>query len=306
MDIPRDFLKSFIVICKHRSFTLAARELVKSQSTLSIQVAQVEDQLGVKLLDRAERPFRLTDAGTAVLAFAKEMNNRSQELQRFLAELARGDVGEVKIGASTSIGTYLFPQMASTMLLKAPKLELEVIIQGRAFVCEAVRRAEVNFGLILAERKPDDLVGHSLAQQPLCFVSSSKNILARKRHISLEQLKRVSFVAGPKSNEFAIMVERWLEANGLYNYPVRFRISNYEGIKEAIRANIGIGILPRFTIERDVHDKILTILDVACVPLVVSLIVIERPNSSFTPSVKVVRNHIEMYLRNLSCGDLIS
>ena len=270
-------------------------------------MAQVEDQLRVKLLDRAERPLRLTDAGTAVLAFAKEMNNRSQELlQRFLAELARGDVGEVKIGASTSIGTYLFPQIASTILLKAPQLALEVIIQGRVFVCEAVRRAEVNFGLILAERKPDDLAGHSLAQQPLCFVSSPKNILARKRHISLEQLKQVSFVAGPKSSEFAIMVERWLEANGLYNYPVRFRIGKYEGIEEAIRANVGIGVLPRFTVEREVKDKILTILDVACVPLLVSLIMIERPDSSFTPSVQVVRNHIEMYLSNLSCSDLSS
>src|ERR1044071_177846 len=270
MDIPRDFLKSFIVICKHKSFTLAAKELVKSQSTLSIQVAQVEDQLRVKLLDRAERPLRLTDAGTAVLAFAKEMNNRSQELQRFLGELARGDVGEVKIAASTSIGTYLFPRIASTILLKSPQLALEVIIRGRVFVCEAVRRAEVNFGLILAERKPDDLAGHSLAQQPLCFVSSPKNFLARKRHISLEQLKHVSFVAGPKDSEFAIMVERWLEGNGLYDYPVQFRISNYEGIKEAIRANVGIGVLPKFTVDREVKDKILTILDVTCVPLLVS------------------------------------
>src|SRR5690242_4722713 len=105
MDLPRDFLKSFIMLCEHKSFTDAARELGKSQSTLSIQVAEVEERLRVKLLDRAERPLRVTDAGRAVLAFAREMNNRSQELQRFLAELARGDVGDVKIGASTSIGT---------------------------------------------------------------------------------------------------------------------------------------------------------------------------------------------------------
>jgi DNA-binding transcriptional LysR family regulator len=298
MDIPRDFLRSFIVLCEHKSFTQAAKELSKSQSTLSIQVAEVENQLELKLLDRAERPLRLTEAGTAVLAFAKEMNNRREELQRFLRELASGNAGEVKIGASTSIGTYLFPQIASTILSKAPQLNLEVIIQGRTLVCESVRRAEVNFGLILTERTPEGLLGQSLKTEFLCFVSSPKHPLAGKKRISLEQLSLVPFVAGPKSSEFAIMVERSLEARGLYNYPVRLRISNYEGIKEAIRANIGIGMLPKFTVEREVKEKILTILDINYSPFLVNLMLIERPGSSLTPTIRALKNHIEMYLKN--------
>jgi len=299
MDIPTHFLRSFLVLCEHKSFTKAAKELGKSQSALSIQVAQVETHLQLKLVDRTERPLRLTEAGTAFLAFAKEMNNRMEELHRFLRELASGSAGAVKVGASTSIGTYLFPQIASVMLSKAPQLKLEVIIQGRALICEAVRRAEVDFGLILTERKPEGLIGQTLKAETLCFVSSPKNSLARTRHISLNQLCSVPFVAGPRSSEFAMMVERSLEAHGLYNYPIRLRISNYEGIKEAIRANIGIGILPKFTVEREVKEKILTKLDINYSPFVVSLMLIERPVSSLTPTIRAAKHQIEMYLNNM-------
>ena len=297
MDLPTHFLRSFLVLCQHKSFTHAAKELGKSQSTLSIQVAQVETQLALKLFDRTERPLRLTEAGIAFLAFAKEMNNRMEELHRYLGELATGTAGEVKIGASTSIGTYLFPQIASIILLKAPQLKLEVIIQGRALLCESVRRAEVDFGLILTERKPEGLNGRSLTTETLCFVSSPKNPLTKKKHISLKQLSVVPFVAGPRSSEFALMVERSLEARGFYNYPVSLRISNYEGIKEAIRANIGIGILPKFTVEREVKEKILAILDIDYIPFVISLMLIERPRSSLTPAVQAVKNQIEMYVK---------
>jgi DNA-binding transcriptional LysR family regulator len=299
MEIPISFLKSFLVLCEHKSFTQAAKALCKSQSTVSIQVAQVEAQLQLKLVDRSERPLRLTEAGKAFLAFAKEMNNRTEELQRFLRELACGGAGEVKAGASTSIGTYLLPQIASAILSKAPQLKLEVIIQGRALLCESVRRAEVDFGLILTDRIPEGLVGRSLKIEPLCVVASPQNPLAGKRNISLKQLSSASFVAGPKSSQYAVMVERSLGAHGLYDYPVRFRISNYEGIKEAIRANIGIGILPKFTVEREVKDKILTILDLKDFPLTVNLMLIERRDSAVTPSIRAVKQHLETHLKKI-------
>jgi DNA-binding transcriptional LysR family regulator len=299
MDIPNHFVQSFLVICEHKSLTLAAKELHKSQSTLSTQVTQIEMQLGLKLLHRSERPLRLTEAGTAFLAFAKEMNNRKEELQRFLRELADGSAGQVKAGASTSVGTYLFPKIASVILQKAPKLMLEIIIQGRPLVCESVRRAEVDFGLILTERVPEGLIGTCIKSEALCFVASTKNLLAKKKNISLEQLSSTPFVAGPKSSDYANMVHQLLETHGLYRYPIRLRISNYEGIKEAIRANVGIGILPKFTVEREVREKSLAILDVNNTCFAVSLMLVERPRSSFTPSIRAVKAHIESYLMNL-------
>src|SRR5262245_24264336 len=109
MNISTETVKTYLAVCEHRNFSAAAVALRKSQSNVSTRVAQLEGEIGLKLFDRSKRPLRLTEAGSVFLQFAKELNNKTRDLGRMLAELAVGTAGDVRIGATNSIASYLLP-----------------------------------------------------------------------------------------------------------------------------------------------------------------------------------------------------
>src|SRR5688572_13537603 len=106
MKFSDDLLRTFLAIYEEKNFSGAAETLHKSQPAVSIQIATLEKQIGLKLFNRSERPLRLTEAGSIFLQFAREVTNKANEVDRSLRELAIGTAGEVKIGASTSVGAY--------------------------------------------------------------------------------------------------------------------------------------------------------------------------------------------------------
>src|SRR6266545_3385589 len=109
MNIDLDRLSTFIRLAQEGSFTASGKSLRKSQSAISLQIAGLERQFGLRLIDRSTRSIQLTEAGQLFLQFSTQIVNQTADFERTMSELAHGVSGEVKIGATTSIGTYLLP-----------------------------------------------------------------------------------------------------------------------------------------------------------------------------------------------------
>ena len=103
MNIDVDRLATFIQLAQEGSFTASGKSLRKSQSAVSLQIAGLERQFGLQLIDRSTRPIKLTEAGQLFLQFSEQIVNQTTDLERTMSELARGASGEVKIGATTSV-----------------------------------------------------------------------------------------------------------------------------------------------------------------------------------------------------------
>jgi DNA-binding transcriptional LysR family regulator len=154
--------------------------LAKSQSAVSTQIALLEKDLGIKLFDRTKRPLDLTEAGRLFLDFARDVLNKTEDFERYVSELSSGVAGSVKIGASTSVGTYILPAIISQLLRKFPKLNVSVSTQPRSLVFESVRRADVDFGFVLSDKPPGALESRTLKTERLCLFVSSNHALAKK------------------------------------------------------------------------------------------------------------------------------
>src|SRR6266545_3558356 len=90
MQFSEALLQTYIAICEQGSFSSAAEILHKSQPGVSLQIATLERQTGLIFFDRSQRPFKLTEAGIIFLQFAREVINKSNEVDRSLRELAMG------------------------------------------------------------------------------------------------------------------------------------------------------------------------------------------------------------------------
>ena len=247
-------LACFVQVCQDRGFSQAADKLGKSQSAISTQVAQLEKELGIKLIDRSNRPLLLTEAGQLFLDFARDVLNKSDTFERYLAEFSSGIAGEVRLGASTSVGTHILPGIVSDLLRRFPDLKISLLTQARSLVFESVRRGDVDFGLVLSDRRPEGLSIQTLKTEPLWFFISPKHALAKRRSIKLTDLRKIPFVVGPKGTEYTEMITRVLSNHHLSGYAVTVRISNFEGLKDLVRAGHGIGLLPRFVVRREIRE----------------------------------------------------
>jgi DNA-binding transcriptional LysR family regulator len=291
MELSTELLRTFICVSEQKSFSNAGSKLHKSQSSVSTQIRLLERQLGCKLFDRSAHPPELTEPGRAVLQFAKEFIGRTGELERDLQEFSFGVSGEVRVGAISSISTYLLLPTIGKLLHKFPKLKISILNQSRSLLFESVRQAAVDFAIVLSDREPENLAVQIIKSERLSFVVSPNCPLGSKKHVLRKDLAEAPFVLGLGGSEYAEMINRLLKECGLKEIDVAIRISNWEGIKEAVRSEIGLAILPHFVVERDLRDRTLTEVFVKEVHLQANIMLLENSHRRLSSAtVSLVKN----------------
>ena len=296
MEYSRDSLRAFLGVCEERSFTKAAKRLRLSQSTLSTKIALLEEQAGLKFFERSPRPLQLTEAGRVFLNFAREVNNRTEDLERLFVDLVGGIGGEVRIGAVSGIASYVLPIIVKNIREKYQKVRVTILAETVYRLWESVRQGEVDVAVILADRHPTDLVAKHLRNEKLHFVASPDHPLLRNRSVLVEQLGSTPLVMGLKGGAYTQMLEGMFEKQGLSEYTVVARISSFEGMKEITRAGIGVSILPGFTIRSELKEKLLVRMTVKGIDLSASFMLVERRRHAETPTITAVKQMIEKHI----------
>jgi DNA-binding transcriptional LysR family regulator len=291
ISLSTDHLRAFIAVVEENGFSNAAIKLHLSQSAVSTQVRLMEQRIGSTLFDRSKRPPRLTEVGRTVLNFGKQLVNATGDLERYLQEFSSGVSGEVKVGAISSISAHLLIPIVKKLLQSSPELKISITAQSRSLLYDAVRQSAVDFAIVLSDEKPENLDVRVIRKERLCFAVSPNHFLRAKRFVTIRDLKTARFVHSLEGREYTKMIERLLEGIGLKDVTVAMRVSNWESIQEAVRAGIGIAVLPSFVIERDRKQRSICELSVKGVNLRADIMLIEDPHRHFVnPSVTIVKN----------------
>jgi DNA-binding transcriptional LysR family regulator len=262
MDISTDFLRTFLAVCECKSFTLASTRVHKSQAAISTQIAKLEAQAGSKFIDRSQRQFRLTKEGELFLNFAAELVAKTDTAQQSLRALHIRVQEEVRIGTTRSVGIYVLPDVIASLAKDCPNLKFSVLTQGRTLTYERLQQGAVDVAVVLADAVPRGFFGKPLMSVPLSFVISPKHPLASKKVISREELKTVPFISGIKGNDFSDMIDEIFEKDGMVRPTGSITINNLRVRKEAVRAGVGITVLPNFAVREEVRNKTLKVLTI--------------------------------------------
>jgi len=263
MDVSTDFLRTFLAVCECKSFTRATARVHKSQAAISTQIAKLEQQAGSKFIDRSQRQFRLTKEGELFLNFAREIVAKTNAAQQSIQALHNGLTEEVRIGTTRSVGIYILPNVISSIAKNFPNLKISLLTQGRTLTYERLQQGTVDLAVVLADVAPRGFYAKPLRSEPLCYVISPKHPLARKKTISKEELKTVPFISGIKGNDFSDMIDEIFEKDGIARPTGSITINNLRVRKEAVRAGVGITVLPNFAVREEVRNKTLKVLAIA-------------------------------------------
>jgi DNA-binding transcriptional LysR family regulator len=192
-------LRYFVAVAEELHFTRAALRLNIAQPPLSQQIRALEEELGVQLFARTRRSVALTDAGHALLAKAREVLSATQALPQELQRVARGEVGVLRIGFSSTLPlTKVLRDVVADHRRTHPQVALNLREMHSQLQFDALRRGELDVGLVrYNERAPDGIRLAVLRRDSLRLVVPSTHRFARRSSVAIADCRDEAFVGFP-------------------------------------------------------------------------------------------------------------
>jgi DNA-binding transcriptional LysR family regulator len=194
-------LRYFVTVAELQHVGLAAERLHISQSPLSRQIIQLEEQLGVQLFERARQRIKLSAAGHAFLQEAIGLLAQAERLEKQAQRLARGDVGTLAIGyVEGAIHNGVLPQALQALREPRPDARIELRALRSGAQLEALMRREIDLCLMYSAAPADDaaLASLHLARESLLLAVPASDALAARSRVVAADLDRKSWIAAPR------------------------------------------------------------------------------------------------------------
>ncbi len=281
-------LRVFKAVSDELSITAAARRLKISQPAVSKQLAELEQALGTPLVDRLPRGIRLTAAGDLLAIHARRIFQSEEAAERALAELLGLEGGDLFIGASTTIGSYLLPKILGEFHTAHPRVALELMIGNTKAVTEELMDGKLDIGLTEGLPPGDSLHQEVLAHDEMVLITAVDHPLARHASVSLPQLRDVPLICREQGSGTREVIEAALKNQGTTIEPA-MSLGSTEAVKNAVIAGVGVALVSRLTVELEVQAQRLRVLEVEGLHIRRALHVLTNPAKHPSPAAKAFR-----------------
>jgi DNA-binding transcriptional LysR family regulator len=269
------WLKIYCDVVDHGSFSHAAELNGVSQSNASQVVHQLEDRLGVQLIDRSKRPFVLTPEGHRFHEGARVIVQRYEDLEREVRSLHEAVVARLTVASIYSVGLAHMSGYLREFLAFNPRADIRLEYLHPHRVYEAVDNGQADLGLISYPEESKSLVAIPWRAEPMVLVCHPDHPLAGKASIPLGALQGEAMVAFQTGLAIREEIDRVLEL-GDVELNVALEFDNVETIKRAVEIGSGVSLLPEPTVERELATGTLAKVQLTGRPLVRPLGIIHR------------------------------
>src|SRR5438270_2428725 len=183
-----DQLNTFVEVAKHGSFSLAGRKVFRSQSAVSAQIRQLEQEYGEKLFGRMGKTVRLTPAGEVLFEYAERFLSLRQESLRAVADQSEMPRGILAIGANEATCLYVLPEFFSRFHRMFPDVQISIYRNFSHKILQRVEDGTIDLGIVTLPVKSPSLKVHSIYNDRLRFMVSTRNPLAHRLKITLGEV----------------------------------------------------------------------------------------------------------------------
>jgi DNA-binding transcriptional LysR family regulator len=252
-------LSVFHGVAKAGSVNAAARLLHTSQPAVSRELRTLEERLGAPLFDRLPRGMRLTEAGQVLLSYAERIFGLEEAAERALRELADVEGGELALGASNTLGTYLLPPLVAAFHSRYPKVRLSLEVGNTQQIVKGVLDARFTLGFVEGRVREDTLEANEFQRDRIVAVVAPGHALAKARGLSLRLLAESSSILREPGSGTREIVER---AFARHSVTLRcgLQISNSEALKRAAMGGGGIGWISELCVVEELRSGRLIVL----------------------------------------------
>ncbi|MGE5704159.1 MAG: LysR family transcriptional regulator [Clostridia bacterium] len=282
-----DSFRVFATVYEQKSFSRAAELLHLSQPGVSLQIQNLENEFGGKLFHRSPKQVKPTEAGNLLYDRVKKMLVLYEDAKQEILMRQNTVKGRLVIGASFTIGEYVLPRVLAQYAQQYPLVEFEVMIANTGEIMNAVKENRIDVGLIEGEVEHGELSIDPFMDDELLLVCSPTHPLAGKKRMTPALLKDQNWIMRESGSGTRRYSDQLLERMELQ--PRRaYVFSSSQGVKEAVAADLGIALLSRWIVRKELENGELT-------PLPLGQYRVVRRFSIVLPSTVVLSKAMEMF-----------
>ncbi|MBP1156645.1 MULTISPECIES: LysR substrate-binding domain-containing protein [unclassified Paenibacillus] len=247
-------LRVFVTVAEQSNFSRAAEILNLSQPGVSLHIRNLENEFGAKLLHRSPKHVKLTEAGEILYRQAKQILTLYHEAKQEIQSLRDEVTGLLKIGASFTIGEYILPRVLAQYVEQYPQVEIQVNIGNTEEIVQAVRTNELDLGLVEGEVTQPGLHIKSFMKDEMILIASPSHPLCNPRAAKLESaLQGQIWIFREGGSGTRAFSDRFIRDAGL-EVKRSFVFSSTQGVKEAVASGLGIAILSRLVVRKELRS----------------------------------------------------
>ena len=252
-------LQVFHTVARLLSFTKAADTLHMTQPAVTFQVRQLEEQFNTRLFDRTHSKVRLTEAGKKGFAYAEKITSLSNEMELEIKSLSEDISGNLIIGGSTTIAQYILPSLLQGFKKKYPELNIIIREANTDGIVSMIESSVIDLGIVEAPVKAQDLEVEIFMSDELVLIHNPENNFSKKESVSPDELRDLPFILREEGSGTRAVIAEYLKKQGIGEgeLEVSMELGNSESIKGAVEANIGVSILSKSTIQKELVLKTL-------------------------------------------------
>jgi LysR family transcriptional regulator, low CO2-responsive transcriptional regulator len=258
-------LEVFLAVVESSSFSRGAEATFITQSTVSQHISALEQEMGIRLLDRTGKGALPTEAGKILLNHARRIVADMRGIPPAINRFKGLEDVSLTVGASNIPGDYMIPEALPNLLRRFPRLAITVLQGDSRDVLDKIVREEVEIGVVGSRFSDDAYTFTPLGRDRIIPVAGRGNPLCGKGEVSPEELAGQPIISRERGSGTGKTVNDALSAMGIDTDALNVRVilGSNEGVKHAVASGIGISFISELSVRREVERGDLFQLHVA-------------------------------------------
>ncbi len=290
MHVTLRQLRVFESVARNLSYTKASQELHLSQPAVSMQVRQLEEEVGLPLFERLGKQISLTEAGRELFHCSRSIARSLQEMEEVVESLKGVSRGRLSLAVASTIN-YFAPRLLAAFHLRYPGIGLRLDVTNRERLVHQLQANTVD--MVLMGQPPDgvDVESEAFMENPLVVIAPPEHPLVGGGRVSLERLACEVFLMREPGSGTRQAMERFFVEHGI---AIRhgMQMTRNEAIKQAVRAGLGLSVVSQHTVELELETKRLVILDAEGFPLQRQWHLVYRRGRRLSPAAQAFRQFV--------------
>jgi len=290
-------LRILKAIAAEKSFTRAADILFVSQPSLSKQIKALENRLNISLINRENNTVSLTEAGKLFLDYAERILALCEESCRALNDLKTGDRGNLTVGASQTIGTYLMPRVLALFAQNYPQMNIKVQVDSTRIIAKNVMDKEIDIAVVggnVPEELQKNLEIEDFVNDELILIIPKSHPFALRKKINKEDLYHLNFITLNSNSTIRKLIDNILIQNNIRTkqFHIIMQLNSIEAIKTAVSLGLGAAFISSSAIEKEIELETIEIVTIENIKITRTLSIITNPDCFRSKAVDFFYNEL--------------
>lgn len=287
-------IATFLRVAELQSFSQAATQLGYSQSAVTVQIKQLEQELGTQLFERIGRHIKLTEHGKQFMRYATDVLKTIQDAK---TNIGKNDnvTGQLRIGAIESLAGSILPPILIKYHKMCPFVETSIKTGLNTDMFNMVRKNDIDIIYFLDKKMySPEWIKVIERPEPIVFVASNENPLTEQKDVLIEDILAEPLILTEKGFSYRYDLEQLLAAQGYEIHPV-LEIGNTDVIIKMLLNNLGVSFLPLFAVEEYIEKGKLSTMKTPSVEIKMWSQLVYHKNKWITPQMQLFIDTMKKY-----------